>query len=97
MRPERSITVLTSRSRSSGLPACAATAKALPGNLALMRSASASRSACLRLESTTPAPCSASALAIALPMPRLAPVTRAILPVKSRRDPAIMTVTISRH
>src|SRR2546426_7108596 len=48
--------------------------------MALMRSASASRSACFRLDRTTWAPCSARATAMALPMPRLAPVTTATRP-----------------
>src|ERR1700694_1937840 len=51
-----------------------------------MRSASVSRSGCLRLERATCAPCSARAFAIALPMPRLAPVTSAVRPVRSKRE-----------
>src|SRR3977135_2703002 len=72
---------------SSAFPACAAIATAFSGNAALMRSASASRSACFRLARTTWAPCSASARAMALPLPRLAPVTRATRPSILKRSP----------
>src|ERR1700730_9391502 len=62
-----------------------------------MLCASASRSACLRLDRTTGAPCSASALAMALPIPRLAPVTRAIRPSRSNREPFDTTDRIGRR
>src|SRR5260370_27989407 len=66
------------------------------GNFVLIRSASSSRSACLRLDRTTRAPCSASALAMALPMPRLAPVTRATRPSRSNRELGDTADTIAR-
>src|ERR1700687_3476101 len=61
-------------------------AVACSGYSALIRAASSSRSACLRLERTTWAPCSASAVAIALPIPRLAPVINATRPVRSNLE-----------
>src|SRR5438270_11017693 len=97
IRPCRSMTAATSRSRSSGRPACAATAVTRPGWSALMRPASTSRSACLRLEITTSAPFSASASAIAPPMPRLPPVTIATRPVTSNREPAGTADRIGAH
>src|SRR6266852_4187941 len=66
------------------------------GNRVLMRSASSSRSTCLRLDRTTCAPCSARAFAIALPMPRLAPVTSATRPSRSNRELFGTADTISR-
>src|SRR6266852_2269210 len=60
-------------------------------------STSRSRSACLRLDRTTIAPCSASASAVALPMPRLAPVTRATRPVRSKRELVDTADTIARR
>src|SRR4029077_6537656 len=91
------MTCSTRRCRSSGLPAWAGIATARSGNRALMRSASASRSACFRLESTTCAPCSARAVAMALPMPRLAPVTRATRPLRSKREGSGTADRIGRH
>src|SRR5450631_1594222 len=69
-------------------------AVARSGYFALMRAASSSRSACLRLERTTWAPCSTSAVAMALPIPRLAPVTRATRPDRSNRELAGTADTI---
>src|SRR5216684_7797946 len=66
------------------------------GNRVLMRSASSSRSTCLRLDRTTCAPCSARAFAIALPMPRLAPVTSATRPSRLKRELFGTADTISR-
>src|SRR5258708_4461855 len=87
--------VLTRRSRSCGRPAWAAMASARSGNRALIRAASASRSACLRLERTTCAPCSTRAVAMALPIPRLAPVTSATRPDRSKREVAGTADTIA--
>src|SRR4030081_2744819 len=61
-------------------------AVACSGYSALIRAASSSRSACLRLERTTSAPCSTNAVAMALPIPRLAPVTNATRPDRSNRE-----------
>src|SRR5450756_1806224 len=94
MCAKRSMTDLTSRSSSSGRPVWAAMAVARSGYFALIRAASSSRSACLRLERTTLAPCSASAEAIALPIPRLAPVTSATRPVRSNLEPSGTADTI---
>ena len=52
------------------------------------------QSACLRLETTVCAPCAASSLAISAPMPRLAPVTTAILPLRSNRSGVVMAVLL---
>src|SRR5260370_15891968 len=88
--------VVTRASRSSGRPEWAAMASARSGNRALIRAASASRSACLRLERTTCAPCSTRAVAMALPIPRLAPVTSATRPDRSKREDAGTADTIAR-
>src|SRR5260370_19942905 len=96
IRAKRFIASSTRCWRSSGRPAWAAMPTARSGNLVLMRAASSSRSACLRLDRTTVAPCSASASAIALPMPRLAPVTRATRPSRSNRELVGTADTISR-
>src|SRR5437879_207723 len=84
MRPKRVITLLTSRSESSGRPTCATIARAAPAWRALIRSAAASRPSSFRLEMTTLAPWSASAPAVASPMPRLPPVTIATRSVRSK-------------
>src|SRR5450756_893290 len=94
MCAKRSMTDLTSRSSSSGRPVWAAMAVARSGYFALIRAASSSRSACLRLERTTWAPCSASAEAMALPIPRLAPVINATRPVRSNLEPSGTADTI---
>ena len=60
----------------------------------MMRAASSSRSACLRLERTTWAPCSTRAVAMAAPIPRLAPVINATRPVRSNLEPAGTADTI---
>src|SRR5258708_32805039 len=87
--------VLTRRSRSSGRPAWAAMASARSWYCELIRAASTSRSACLRLERTTWAPCSTNAVAMALPIPRLAPVTSATRPDRSKREVAGTADTIA--
>src|SRR2546428_2313451 len=96
IREKRVIPPSTRRSRSSCLPAWAAIPTARSGNFVLIRSASSSRSTCLRLDRTTWAPCSASASAMALPMPRLAPVTRATRPSRSNRELGDTADTIAR-
>ena len=48
--------------------------------------ATRSQASCLRLETVTLAPCAASACAMARPMPRVAPVTMAVLPLRSNRS-----------
>src|SRR5688572_10420399 len=48
-----------------------------------MDAATCSQASCLRLDTITCAPCAASSRAMPSPMPRLAPVTRAILPDRS--------------
>src|SRR5258706_5839078 len=48
-----------------------------------MAVATTSHASCLRLDTMTCAPCRASKRAVASPMPRLAPLTSAVLPVKS--------------
>src|SRR5260370_7078481 len=87
--------VLTRSPSSSGRPAWAAMASARSGYCALIRAASTSRSACLRLERTTCAPCSTNAVAMALPIPRLAPVTSATRPDRSKREAAGTADTIA--
>src|SRR5260370_1378018 len=96
IRAKRFIASSTRCWRSSGRPAWAAMPTARSGNLVLMRAASSSRSACLRLDRTTVAPCSASASALALPMPRLAPGRRATRPSRSNRELVGTADTISR-
>ena len=72
---------------SSLRPTLQAMANALPP-AALIAAAVASQASALRLEITTRAPWAAICSAIALPMPRLEPVIRATLPVRSNRDMA---------
>ena len=61
----------------------------------MIRAASSSRSACLRLERMTCAPWSTRAPAIALPIPRLAPVTNATRPDRSNLEPSGTADTIA--
>src|SRR5580658_5933795 len=61
---------------------------------ASISSTTAWQSARRRLETMVCAPCAASSLAMAAPMPRLAPLTTAILPVRSNRLDAAMSVAL---
>src|SRR3989344_8057109 len=63
-------------------PMWQASTEALPP-ASRMDAATASQGSALRLEMMTCAPCAASRRAMASPMPRLEPVTRATLPVRS--------------
>ena len=63
-------------------PMWAAMALATPPS-ARMPATTASQASCLRLETITCAPKDASRRAVASPMPREAPVTMAVLPVRS--------------
>src|SRR5919198_260720 len=67
-------------------------ATALPARLEFKRSATWSRSACLRLARMTLAPCSTSAFAIASPIPLLAPVTNATRPSTEKSGTAVRII-----
>ena len=82
MRDHLASVASTSPCSSVLLPTLQACARALPP-AAVISAAAASQLSSLRLEMTTRAPWAAICTAIALPMPRLEPVMRATLSVRS--------------
>src|SRR5471032_1323884 len=77
---------------SSRRPTWQGLASALPPACLISR-ATNSQSSSLRLDTITWAPCSASSLAISSPIPRLAPVTSAIFPLRSNK--LVVTISLS--
>ncbi len=82
--PSWSIAVATAPATASWLVTSAGITKALRPT-AVMADAVSARPSSLRATSATSAPASASATAMTRPIPRDAPVTNALLPVRSNR------------